>query len=66
MGIGGRLWRINMEHVKHPYSGEVRYVTHTWAKWLKLYGWLSASFEEYMEYQMKKYYLVMIRAEARR
>lgn len=52
-----------MEHVKNNMTGEVRYVTHTWARWLKLYGWVDATFEEFMQYQMKKYYLVMVRAD---
>ena len=42
-----------MEHVKNTITGEVRYVTHTWARWLKRYGWRAATFEEFMQYQAR-------------
>jgi hypothetical protein len=36
-----------MSHVKNLITGEVRYVTHTWARWLKSYGWRDATFAEW-------------------
>jgi hypothetical protein len=39
-----------MIHIKNPISGEVKYVTHTWGRWLKSYGWVNATFEEWMTY----------------
>ena len=42
-----------MEHIKNPITGEVRYVTHTWARWLKRYGWRAATFDEFMQYQLQ-------------
>lgn len=43
-----------MTHVKNPITGEVRYVTQAWARWLKLYGWQPATFDEFMAYAMKR------------
>ena len=46
-----------MTHVKNPITGEVRYVTHAWASWLKLYGWRSATFAQFMDYQLSLHHL---------
>ena len=43
-----------MTHVKNPITGEVRYVTHTWASWLKSYGWQPATFDEFMQYAISR------------
>ena len=40
-----------MTHVLNPTTLEVRYVTHTWARWLKSYGWRDATFAEWMTYR---------------
>ena len=40
-----------MQHVSNPVTQEVRYVTRTWAKWLKSYGWRDATFAEWMAYR---------------
>ena len=42
-----------MQHIANPTTGEVRYVTHTWARWLKSYGWHDASFAEWKAYHNK-------------
>ena len=46
-----------MEYVKNPCTGEVRYCTTNWAKWLKSWGWRKASFEDHLNYQMRLYWL---------
>ena len=51
-----------MTHVRNPISGEVRYVTTTWAKWLRAYGWVDATFDEFMAYQLAKYNLTWRKA----
>jgi len=43
-----------MTHVKNPMTGEIRYVTKSWAYWLKSYGWVDATFEEFMQAQWLK------------
>ena len=43
-----------MHHVRNPASGEVRYVTHNYAAWLKRYGWEPATFEQFMTYARSK------------
>ncbi len=40
-----------MLHVLNPTTLEVRYVTHTWARWLKSYGWRDATFAEWKAYR---------------
>ena len=42
-----------MQHVSNPLTLEVRYVTHTWARWLKSYGWRDATFAEWMAYHKR-------------
>ena len=39
-----------MIHVKNIITNEVRYVTYTWGRWLKSYGWVDATFAEWMAY----------------
>ena len=39
-----------MQHIKNPITLEVRYVTHTWARWLLSYGWDRATFAEWWAY----------------
>ena len=46
-----------MEYVHNPMTGTVKYVTHTWAKWLKSYGWRTATFEQFMAWQCAQYNL---------
>jgi hypothetical protein len=43
-----------MCHVKNPITGEVRYVTTSWAKWLKMYCWQDATFDEFMKYVISR------------
>jgi hypothetical protein len=42
-----------MKLVKNQITGEVRCVTHTWARWLKSYGWQDATFDEFWRYRNK-------------
>ena len=46
-----------MTYVHNPLTGEIRYVTRTWARWLKAYGWQASTFDEFMAYQLAKYNL---------
>ena len=46
-----------MQYVYNPMTGTVKYVTHTWARWLKSYGWRDATFEQYMAWQCQQYAL---------
>ena len=46
-----------MTYVRNDITGEIRYVTRNWARWLKAYGWLDATFDEFMSYQLAKYNL---------
>ena len=43
-----------MCHVKNPITGEVRYVTTSWARWLKMYTWQDATFDEFMQYAIAR------------
>ena len=43
-----------MTHVKNPITGEVRYVTTSWARWLKMYMWQDATFDEFMAYAISR------------
>ena len=50
-----------MQYVLNPTTGEVRYVTQAWARWLKSYGWVDATFEEHLQYQMSLYWLKAVK-----
>ena len=54
-----------MEYVHNPMTGTVKYVTHTWAKWLKSYGWRTATFEQFMAWQCAQYALYPAAGEAK-
>lgn len=51
-----------MQHVRNPLTLEVRYVTPNWARWLKAYGWVDATFEEFMAWQLRQYDLAPVRS----
>ena len=54
-----------MEHVHNPMTGQVKYVTHKYARMLIAYGWRKASFEQFMAYQNASYALYPFRQEER-
>ena len=43
-----------MTYVKNPITGQVRYVTASWAYWLKSYTWEDATFDEFMKYAISR------------
>lgn len=51
-----------MQYVLNPTTGEVRYVTQAWARWLKSYGWERTTFDEYLRYERDRYWLKMVNA----
>ena len=55
-----------MTHILNPITGEVRYVTKAWARWLKSYGWLPATFEQFMAYQLSLHQLTAYDQDQRR
>jgi len=54
-----------MQFVHNPMTGTVRYVTRTWARWLKSYGWRDATFEQYMAWESAQYALYPVASDGK-